>query len=175
LSGANLRAIFAVPSRRETNMPDEISIDHVQRRKIEARVLIPFIAACRERFGDGPTDEVVSATIRALASEEGAKWAERFGRDIAGLRQLAETVWAGSGGLDIEVVEQAADRLDFNVTRCRYAEFYKELGLAALGIRVHCDRDHAMIDGFNDELELVRSQTIMAGGSCCDFRFRRKQ
>ena len=31
-----------------------------------------------------------------------------------------------------------------------------------------------MVAGFNDDLELTRSQTIMQGGGCCDFRFRRK-
>lgn len=39
-------------------MTDEITIDHLQKRKIEARVLIPFIAACREKVGDGPTREL---------------------------------------------------------------------------------------------------------------------
>lgn len=155
-------------------MTDDIAIPHLQKRRIEARVLIPFITACRETFGDGPTSEVIAATVRSLAAEEGATWAESFGRDIAGLREVAETVWAGGGGLDIEVLDQADDRLDFNVTRCRYAEFYKDLGLADLGFLVHCSRDHAMIIGFNDDLELARSQTIMQGGSCCDFRFRRK-
>jgi len=156
-------------------MSDEIAIGHLQKRKIEARVLIPFITACREKFGDGPTREAVAATIRALAAEEGAKWAGSFGSDVAGLRKLAETVWAGGGGgLDIQVLDQTDDRLAFNVTRCRYAEFYKELGLEDLGSLIHCSRDHAMVAGFNDDLELTRSQTIMAGGSCCDFRFRRK-
>jgi hypothetical protein len=155
-------------------MSDEIAIGHLQKRKIEAAVLIPFIVACREKFGDGPTREAVAATICALAAEEGAKWAGRFGDDVAGLRELAETVWAGGGGLDIQVVDQTDDRLAFNVTRCRYAEFYKELGLPDLGSLIHCSRDRAMVAGFNDDLELARSQTIMEGGSCCDFRFRRK-
>ena len=155
-------------------MTDEIAIGHLQKRKIEARVLIPFITACRQMFGDGPTSELVAETIRAQAAEEGAKWAGSFGRDVAGLRELAETVWAGGGGLDIEVLDQTGDRLAFNVTRCRYAEFFKELGLEDLGGLIHCGRDHAMVAGFNDDLELTRSQTIMQGGSCCDFRFRRK-
>ena len=34
---------------------DEVPISHLQRRKIESRVLIPFIAACREKFGDAAT------------------------------------------------------------------------------------------------------------------------
>jgi hypothetical protein len=157
-------------------MTDDITIDHLQKRKIEARVLIPFIATCRETFGDGPTREMVAATIRGLAAGEGAGWAARFGSDMAGLRALVETVWGrdGGGGLEIEILDETTDRLDFNVTRCRYAEFYEQLGLADLGSQVHCARDHAMVKGFNDDFELTRRQTIMAGDRCCDFRFRRK-
>ena len=155
-------------------MTDEIAISHLQRRKIEGRVLIPFIDACREKFGEGPTRELVAAAIRSLATTDGTRWAGMFGTDTDGLRRVAEELWAGGGGMELEVVGQTADRLDFNVTRCRYAEFYQELGLADLGALIHCSRDHAMVEGFNDGLELTRSQTIMAGGTCCDFRFRRK-
>ena len=64
--------------------------------------------------------------------------------------------------------------LRFNVNRCRYAEFYKELGLADLGYLIHCNRDHAMIDGFNPDLKLTRTRTVMEGASHCDFRFAKK-
>jgi hypothetical protein len=52
-------------------------------------------------------------------------------------------LWAGGGSLDIQIVCQSDDHLDFNVTRCQYAEFYQQMGLADLGYRVHCNRDHA--------------------------------
>jgi hypothetical protein len=39
---------------------------------------------------------------------------------------------------------------------------------------VHCNRDHAMIDGFNPDLKLTRTQTVMEGASHCDFRFTKK-
>jgi hypothetical protein len=155
-------------------MADEIAIPHLQKRKIEAHALLPFIVACREKFGDSATGEVIADAINAMAAKEGGQWAERFGGDIAGLRKLAETVWGSGGGLDLEVVAETTDQLAFNVTRCRYAEFYKELGLQDIGTLVHCNRDRAMVAGFNDEIGLERSQTIMQGGSCCDFRFRRK-
>jgi hypothetical protein len=155
-------------------MTDDITISHLERRKIEGRVLIPFIAACREKFGGGPTRELVAAAIRSLAVGDGARWAETFGDGIDGLRRVAEELWAGGGGLELEMIEHTADHLAFNVTRCRYAEFYKELGLADLGTEIHCARDHAMVEGFNDGLELARRETIMTGGRCCDFRFRRK-
>jgi hypothetical protein len=153
---------------------DEVPISHLQRRRIESRVLIPFIAGCREKFGDAATRELVVATIRRLAIEDGARWAEAFGRDLHSLKSVAEQVWAGGGSLDIDVVAAGDDRLDFNVTRCRYAEFYKDLDLADLGYLVHCNRDHAMIDGFNPDLKLTRTQTVMEGASHCDFRFTKK-
>ena len=155
-------------------MSDEVPISHLQRRKIEGRVLIPFISACREKLGDAVTREIVESTIRRLAAQDGERWAELFGTDIAALRTVAEKVWAGGGSLDVEVLEQTRDHLDFNVTRCRYAEFYKELGLAEVGYLLHCNRDHAMTAGFNNDIELTRSQTIMEGGTCCDFRFRKR-
>jgi hypothetical protein len=56
----------------------------------------------------------------------------------------------------------------------RYAEFYKELGLAELGYLVHCNRDHAMTEGFNSDLTLARTQTVIEGAPHCDFRFSKK-
>jgi len=63
------------------DVTDEVPISHLQRRRIESRVLIPFIAACREKFGDAATKDLVVATIRRLAVEDGARWAEAFGRE----------------------------------------------------------------------------------------------
>jgi len=152
----------------------EVVISHLQRRKIDGRVLIPFIQVLRDRFGQSAMREVVDETIRRLAAEDGARWAATYGKTTASLRTVAQELWAGGGSMDVEVVSESDDHLDFNVTRCQYAAFYKELGLADLGIRVHCNRDNAMLAGFNDELELSRSQTIMEGGACCDFRFRKR-
>ena len=163
-----------LPGCAQMDHKQDVSIGHLQRRKIEARVLIPFIEACRERFGEVRTRELVAATIRRLAADDGAKWAETYGRGFASLRRVAEDVWAGGGSLDIDVVGHTDDRLDFNVTRCRYAEFFKDLGLADIGHLVHCDRDHAMVAGFNPDIELLRTQTLMEGASHCDFRFRKK-
>jgi predicted ArsR family transcriptional regulator len=160
------------------DMPDatnEVPISHLQRRKIEGRVLIPFIEECREKFGDAATRDLVTATIRRLAIEDGDRWGGTYGRGLAALKDVAEKVWAGGGSLEVEIIATSEDRLDFNVNRCSYAEFYKELGLADLGYLVHCNRDHAMIDGFNPDLKLTRTRTIMEGAPHCDFRFAKKR
>jgi len=153
---------------------DEIVINHLQRRKIEGRVLIPFIQALQEKVGEAATYEVIDETIRRLATADGAKWAAGYGQTTASLRQVAEELWAGGGGMEVRIVGETEDHLDFNITRCRYAEFYRDMGLAELGFRVLCNRDRAMLAGFNSELELSRSQTIMEGASHCDFRFRKR-
>ena len=76
--------------------------------------------------------------------------------------------------LEMDVLKQDASRYEFNVTRCRFAEFYKELGIPELGRLLSCNRDFALSEGISSELELERSQTIMEGAPHCDFRFRLK-
>jgi hypothetical protein len=153
----------------------EAPITHLQRRKIEGRVLIPFIEACRERFGEAAARDFVVTTIRRLAGKEGEQWAQRFGDGLAALQRIAEDVWAAGGAMEIDIIQRTEDRLDFNVTRCGYAAFYQELGLADIGALVHCSRDHAMAAAFDPSVELMRTGTIMEGKPCCDFRFRKKQ
>jgi hypothetical protein len=153
---------------------NEVAISHLQRRKIEARVLIPFIQALRDKLGDAAAREVVDVTIGKLAAEDGARWAESYGATTSSLRRVAQEVWGGGGSLDVQVLSESDRHLDFNVTRCAYAEFYQELNLTDLGFRMHCNRDFAAAAGFNENLELSRSQTIMEGAACCDFRFRQR-
>src|SRR5690348_11902191 len=153
---------------------NEVAISHLQRRKIEGRVLIPFIQALQDKFGEEAAREVIDATIRKLAAEDGARRADGYGQSMASLRKVAQVVWASGGSLEVKILDQSDDHLVFDVTRCRYDEFYREQGLTDLGYRMHCNRDFAMVAGFNDELELSRSQTIMEGAACCDFRFRKR-
>jgi hypothetical protein len=70
------------------------------------------------------------------------------------------------------VLEQSPTQLSFNVTRCRYAEMYRAIGLADLGGSLSCQRDFELARGFNPDIRLTRTQTIMEGAAYCDFRFR---
>jgi L-2-amino-thiazoline-4-carboxylic acid hydrolase len=111
------------------NNSSEVPIIHLQRRKIEGRVLLPLLRTLKEKFGEEVMHDVLDTTISRLAAEDGAAWAASHGQTIAGLRRVALEVWAGSGALDVQLVGESADHLDFNVTRCRYAEFYRDQGL----------------------------------------------
>jgi L-2-amino-thiazoline-4-carboxylic acid hydrolase len=70
----------------------------------------------------------------------------------------------------MEQLELSKKRFDFNITRCQYAEMYKDLGMADLGVILSCSRDFALIEGFNPRMTLLRTKTIMEGYDHCDFR-----
>ncbi len=149
------------------------SMTLLERRKIQAEVLIPMIQAFQRAIGKDRANEIARQMIIELAQKDGARFAQQFGDDLSGMERVSG-VWAAGGSLGIEPVGKSEDRLDFNVTRCQYAEFYKELGLPELGDLFHCNRDFAMVEGFSSNLTLKRTQTVMQGAGHCDFRFVRK-
>ena len=148
------------------------SIDQLLRREVEARILGPLIEALASEFGHAAVYEVIKNSISRIAEEQGAQLVDKFGgKTLSHFSKVLE-IWKKGGALEIEFFEQTADKLSFNVTRCRYAELYKELGLTPeLGYILSCNRDFALIKGFNQDIRLKRTQTIMEGAPCCDFRF----
>jgi hypothetical protein len=81
-------------------------------------------------------------------------------------------LWTRGGALEIDVLEASDARFDFDVTRCRYAETYREMGFGEIGHLLSCNRDATFVEGFDPRLRLERAQTIMAGAPCCTFRYR---
>ena len=88
------------------------------------------------------------------------------------LRDFADILpnWTKEEALEIEVLDEAASVMNFNVTRCRYAEMYEEMGLKDIGHLLSCSRDADFCKGYNSEIKFERTQTIMKGAKYCDFR-----
>jgi hypothetical protein len=153
-------------------MPEQKPISLLRQREIEARIVGPLYHAFVQEIGKERTREIIGRVIRELAKDSGCAAAERVGgNDIAKLAEAKER-WQEGNALTLDVIRQDSQALDFNVTRCRYAEMYRALGLEHLGGLLSCNRDAAMIEGFNPAIKLTRTQTIMEGTSHCDFRFR---
>ncbi len=145
-----------------------------EQRRIEAGVLVPMIRAFQEKFGQDETNEIVRRVITDIASATGRMIGEK-GRDspIKKVERVMPRFNEG-GALEADVVGQSDASYDFNVTRCRFAELYQEMGVPELGFLLSCNRDFALAEGISDDLSLERKQTIMEGASHCDFRFRLK-
>ena len=158
-----------------SSTPDRMNeLGVLARREIEARILAPFIEALAEEFDRTRILEILRKTIVRVAQIQGQQLASQMGGDS--LDHLAQSLenWKKGDALQIEVLEQNEVRFSFNVTRCRYAEMYRDLGIPELGALLSCNRDFALIQGFNQQIDLERTQTIMEGAPFCDFRFNRR-
>ena len=154
--------------------PDTLNdLGVLKRREVEARILMPLIEALGKEFGREKVLEIVRQTIITIAREQGAALAQQYGTTV---NDFAESLanWKKGEALELDVIEQSDDKLYFNVTRCRYAEMYRALGIPELGAILSCNRDSSLIEGFNPEIKLTRTQTIMQGATCCDFRYEKK-
>jgi predicted ArsR family transcriptional regulator len=155
--------------------PDRLNdVGVLTRREIEARIVGPLVERLAAEFGADRVHAVVRDSIVDIAREQGAALAEHA--DGNGLTHFAAALgaWSRDGALESEVTALDDDVFAFDVHRCRYAEMYRELGLADLGATLSCNRDAALVEGFNPDIELTRTQTIMQGATHCDFVFRRR-
>ncbi len=146
------------------------TIGVLNRRETEARILVPFVEALSDAFGKQEVIEILSKTIKDLSRKQGKDLALEYGNDVDAFFETLK-FWKKDGALEIEVLEKSKTKLNFNVNRCKYAELYKDMGIPELGKIFSCNRDFAMVEGFNENAKLKREQTILGGSSCCTFRY----
>lgn len=142
------------------------------RREIEARILAPIIDALGQRFGRDEVIAVVRDTVAHIARGQGRALAEARGDQSLTTFAGMQGPWTKGGALELRVIQETPEHYDYDVTRCRYAEMYRALGIPELGEVLSCNRDASLIEGFNPGVTLERTQTIMQGAPCCDFRYR---
>lgn len=156
----------------ETSRPDNLNdIGVLKRREIEARIVAPLLERFGTEFGHDRVHELARQVVVEVAQDQGQSMAEMLGANDLNAFAGSMEAWTRGGALEIEVVEQSETKFAFNVTRCKYAEMYRELGKADLGAAMSCNRDGTMVEGFNPDISFTRTQTIMAGASHCDFLY----
>ena len=143
------------------------------RRRIEAAIIAPIYNEMREALGETRARDILRRAIRRAAIEAGAEMASRVegGADLESFKAI-QHLWTRDDALTIEVIDDRPGVFDFNVRRCRYAETYRAMGLGAIGDILSCNRDGSFCEGYDPRIEFSRTQTIMAGASHCDFRYR---
>jgi len=146
-------------------------INRIEKRAIEASAVAPLIQAVAQRIGKKVAFAILREVNEKEAFERGVSIRNKLGN--TGIPELVEDVatWGIGGVLEMNVLEQTSETYHFNITRCPYFEKYRELGLAEYGVALSCCRDEPFARGFNPELKLERSQTIMEGADYCDFRY----
>jgi hypothetical protein len=147
----------------------------IEQAKIQAQILVPLIKALQAELGEERANALVRRALGDIYRRYGEEfWRARHEKNLGKIMASAFATFAGGDALDYRVREQSHDAFDIDVTGCRYAQFYKELGEPDLGFLLVCSADFTMAEGFDPDIKLTRTQTIMQGASHCDFRYRRQ-
>ena len=117
---------------------------------------------------------MVRNVVTGIARRQGRELATRLGRNDLKAYGKSVEPWTRNDVLQLRILDQNESVLNFDVTRCRYAELYRSLGIEELGSILSWGREASFIEGFNGEIALERKQTILQGFSACDFRFSKR-
>ncbi len=146
----------------------------IERRRIEATILKHVYETLKASHGADVAARAIADAVRRssielahllAATEPGGKTSMRTFID-------RQAQWRMGDALQTETLRESDTQFDFNVTRCRYAEMYREMGLGEIGHLLSCQRDGTFCEGYDPRLKMDRTQTIMQGASHCDFRYR---
>lgn len=146
-----------------------------RQRAAEARILGHVYETLKASHGEAVAKRTIADAVGDAARAQAAEMAD--GVRAEGLEPSMETfqdlyeLWARGGALEVDVIEKTAERFDFDVTRCRYAEMYREMGLGEIGHLLSCQRDGLFCEGYDPRIEMERAQTIMGGADRCTFRY----
>lgn len=150
----------------------EGEIGILQRRKIEAAIIAPIYEGMVREIGEERAQAILDEAISKAAIAAAKSFADKTegGADLLTFQAL-QSLWTKDDALQIEVVRADARHFDYNVTRCRYAEAYRDMGLGKIGHLLSCNRDGVFCQGYNPDIKMTRTQTLMQGADHCDFRY----
>jgi hypothetical protein len=153
-----------------------VGIPIIERAKIQAQVLVPLVKALQAELGEERANALVRKALGDIYRRLGEQWwRAKQSRHVGENMTLAFASFAKGDALDYSVRAQSEDTFEVDVTGCRYAQFYNELGEPELGFLLACSSDFSFAEGLGSDIKLTRTQTIMQGASYCDFRYRRQK
>ena len=144
----------------------------LEQRRIEANIIKPIYDEMVAEVGVERAKSILKNAIVKNAISHGKAYADTQEKDTSLLSFHALLPqWMANGALEIDILQENENNVDYNVTRCRFAEMYAEMGLGEIGHILSCSRDGTFCTGYDPKIKLDRSQTIMEGASHCDFRY----
>ena len=148
-------------------------IPMLERRRIEASILKHVYDTLKASHGIEVARQTIGDAVRSSSIEQAKEFAAKVGGKTS-MQTFVErqALWKIGNALETEVKEQTDTSYVFNVTRCRYAEMYRAMGLGEIGHLLSCQRDATFCEGYDKRLRLTRTQTIMQGASHCDFNYK---
>src|SRR6202162_1780788 len=149
-------------------------ISLLDKTRIQAQVLVPVLRALRAELGNDKADAIVKQALRDWSRQLFAA----IGDGIEGSPQrkwaTIQSVWGEDSGKEVELEirrdEEAA--LEIDVTRCRFAEFFRALGEPELGALLICEADFDIVSVGEGAVSRDLAQTLMQGAPRRTLRYK---
>ncbi len=153
-------------------MSDAETMAMLEKRRIEAAILKHVYDTLKASHGPETAQRTIAEAVRKSAMAQAAEMAAKVGGRTS-LQTFIDRQeqWTRGGALEREVLEGGPTRYRYNVTRCKNAEMYRDMGLGEIGHLLSCQRDGTFCEGYDPRIKLKRTQTIMQGASHCDFDY----
>jgi hypothetical protein len=150
-------------------------ISKLDEYKAEAQVLIPVLEAARAELGEERANRLILGALRGWYRER----IKQVGAGIPGSRKEKWDVIKKLDGLrtrekdlEFQILKWEPEAVEYDVSRCKYADLFGELGEPELGVVLVCDSDCYLVEEVTGpEVVYKRTQSIMEGGSFCDIRW----
>ena len=115
--------------------PLESKTSYLERVKIQSEVLVPILEHLRTELGTERANELIYGALRTWSREVFKEvGAQKSGSPKEKWRQLSDELDVLIGeDVDVEEIRENSTAWDFNVTGCRYATFFREIGEPELG------------------------------------------
>ena len=145
----------------------------LDKTRIQAQVLVPVLRALRAELGKDKADAIVKQALRDWSKQLFAAIGDAIEGSPRRKWATIQSVFGEISGKEVETQILRHDKaaLDIDVTRCRFAEFFRALG-PELGALLVCSTDVDIADAGGNAVSFSRDQTPMQGGSCCTFRYK---
>jgi predicted ArsR family transcriptional regulator len=150
----------------------EVSL--LNKTRMQAQVLVPVLRALRDELGKDKADAIVKQALRDWSKQLFAAIGDRVEGSPRRKWAAVQSVFGEVSGreVEVEILRHDKEALHLDVTRCRFAEFFKSLGEPELGALLICEADFDVAAIGEGEVSLERAQTIMQGAPSCTFRYK---
>ena len=145
--------------------------------KLQAKVLKPIVELLRTELGTDRGNALVHQALNEWSKSVYREIGEQAAGQPADKWQTlnADLMTRIGDDIDIDIVEISEEGMEINVTRCAYAEFFRELDEPELGSLLTCNIDHHIADVGGEQVSFSRQNTLMNGASYCDFKYMIKR
>ncbi|MBW8903106.1 MAG: L-2-amino-thiazoline-4-carboxylic acid hydrolase [Bradyrhizobium sp.] len=146
----------------------------LDKTRMQAQVLVPVLRALRAELGKDKADAIVKQALRDWSKQLFAAIGDGIEGSPRRKWAAIQTVFGEISGREVEfeILRQDKEALELDVTRCRFAEFFRALGEPELGALLICEADFDIAAVGVGEVTLERTQTIMKGAPTCTFRYK---